>query len=235
MTALDALPGARAAHAEHAPDGPVGAWAHDVYAAALRRAAAGRAGLLRLESVDGATVDHFDPTLWTLNVRPGDGGLLRRCHGPTLDVGCGPGRLAAALGRAALGLDVCPEAVRLARRRGASALCRSVFDPLPREGRWRRVLLADGNIGIGGDPARLLRRCTSLLAPGGGVLVEVTAPGTTTWVGDVVLHDGRRRTPPFPWAGVAVADLAALARAASLRVLDTWTEAGRWFAHLAGD
>lgn len=228
MKALNARPGALAPWT-----GP--AWAHEVYAAALRRAADGRAGWLRIESVDGARADHLDPTLWTRTVRPGDGGLLRRCQGRTLDVGCGPGRLVAALGRAALGLDVCPDAVRLARRRGANVLCRSVFDPLPREGRWRWVLLADGNIGIGGDPARLLRRCACLLAPGGGVLVEVTAPGTTTWTGDVVLRDGRRRTPPFPWASVAAADVAALAGTASLRILDTWTEAGRWFAHLAAD
>ena len=31
-------------------------------------------------------------------------------------------------------------------------LRRDLFAPLPGEGRWHHVLLADGNIGIGGDP-----------------------------------------------------------------------------------
>jgi len=42
-----------------------------------------------------------------------------------------------------------------------------------------------------------------------------------------------RTGPPFPWAAVAAHDLDALARGAALRVLDRWTEARRWFAHLA--
>ena len=44
-------------------------------------------------------------------------------------------------------------------------LRRDLFAPLPGEGRWEHVLLADGNIGIGGDPARLLRRAASCCAP----------------------------------------------------------------------
>jgi SAM-dependent methyltransferase len=51
--------------------------------------------------------------------------LLRGCTGPTMDVGCGPGRLVAALsvrGVVALGIDVSPLAVALTRSRGAMAL-----------------------------------------------------------------------------------------------------------------
>ena len=88
--------------------------------------------------------------------------VLARCVGPTLDVGCGPGRLTAALaerGQVALGIDVVGDAVGQTLQRGGSALRRSVFDPVPGEGRWRTVLLADGNVGIGGDPVALLRGC----------------------------------------------------------------------------
>ena len=63
----------------------------------------------------------------------------------------------------ALGVDQSATAVRLARRSGAPALSRDVFDPLPGTGRWQTVLLADGNVGLGGDPWRVLRRAAELL------------------------------------------------------------------------
>ena len=59
---------------------------------------------------------------------------------------------------------------------------RDVLGPLPGEGTWDHVLLADGNIGIGGDPLRLLHRAAHLLRPGGTVLVE-TDPGRTRVAG----------------------------------------------------
>src|SRR5262249_61510991 len=76
---------------------------------------------------------------------------------PTLDVGSGPGRLTVALaecGIPALGIDVTPYAVHLARAAGALTLLRDVFGRVPGAGRWMTVLLADGNIGIGGEPVR---------------------------------------------------------------------------------
>src|SRR5205085_797765 len=150
-------------------------------------------------------------------------------------VGCGPGRLVLGLarrGEVALGVDPAPAACALARNRGAAVLQRSVFDPLPGQGRWRTVLLADGNIGIGGDPARLLRRCRELLAPGGRLHVELAAPGTPSWSGTARISAGGPASEPFGWAVLAVGDLPAPAAAAGLRVLDTWTEADRWFATL---
>ena len=201
-----------------------------LYGAALRR---GR----RLQLLDphGTPLRSIDAARYAA-LHPGDGGLLDRCDGPTLDIGCGPGRLTAALteaGHPALGVDISGEAVRQARHRGAAALRRCVFGPLPGEGRWRRALLADGNIGIGGDPVRLLRRCARLLGRDGAVLVELDRPGTPTWRGDVVLADGERASAPFPWAFVGVDGLARLAADGGLRVLESWTEAGRWFARLS--
>lgn len=76
-----------------------------------------------------------------------------------------------------LGIDVVPEAVALTRERGASALVRDVFAPVPGEGWWDTALLANGNIGIGGDPVTLLRRVHALLLPGGRAVVEVARPG----------------------------------------------------------
>jgi SAM-dependent methyltransferase len=104
--------------------------------------------------------------------------VLAYCEGAVLDVGCGPGRLVAELaarGRPALGIDVSEAAVARTVRLGGQALHRSVFEPLPGEGRWGTALLVDGNIGIGGDPAALLRRTAELLAPGGLLIAETVA------------------------------------------------------------
>ncbi len=95
--------------------------------------------------------------------------LLARAEGPVIDVGCGPGRLVVELarqGRSALGVDVSSAAVRLTTAAGGAAVRRSVFDPVPGEGRWGAALLADGNVGIGGDPVALLRRCRALVRAG---------------------------------------------------------------------
>jgi len=92
------------------------------------------------------------------------------CVAATIDIGCGPGRLVAeitARGIPALGIDVSPEAVRQTRVRGALALRRDIFGSIPGEGRWEHALLADGNIGIGGDPVRLLKRLCAVLGPAG--------------------------------------------------------------------
>lgn len=209
-----------------------------VYAAALRRAAAGARS--ELTAVDTRErVRAYQPGAWCGDLRDGDAGLLARCAGPTLDVGCGPGRLAgtlAARGQPALGIDVSPEAVRLARRRGVRALRRDVFGRLPDEGCWQRVLLVDGSIGIHGDPARLLRRCRDLAAPDGEILVELDPPGARSWAGQIRIRvAGGALSAPFPWAYLSADDLGWLAGAAGVRVRERWTEAGRWFASLARD
>lgn len=53
-------------------------------------------GLLRQRD-DYGSVTPLPLHVWTSEEAPGDAGLLARCRGPVLDVGCGPGRLAAAL------------------------------------------------------------------------------------------------------------------------------------------
>lgn len=172
---------------------------------------------------------------WISHLAPGDRGLLARCAGPTLDVGCGAGLVAAlaAGGVEALGIDVSGAAVTLTRLRGAQALRRSVFGAVPGAGTWQCALLADGNVGIGGDPAALLRRVASLLAAGGSVLVEVAGPGPVTSSTDVCLADDRGRVSDwFPWAEVGVDGIAAVAAAAGLAVAERWQDAGRWFALL---
>ena len=161
--------------------------------------------------------------------------VLSRCAEPTLDVGCGPGRLVAALaaeGRQALGVDIARSAVQLARHAGAAVVRRSVFDALPAEGTWSTVLLIDGNIGIGGDPVKLLQRCHQLLVLGGTVIVEFDPPQAPTAAQWVRIEDGERRSEWFRWAHVSVDHAEPMVHAAGLRVVDIWHRAGRWFGCL---
>lgn len=162
--------------------------------------------------------------------------VIARAIPPVLDVGCGPGRHVLALAAAgipALGLDVAPSAVAHARSQGACVLERSVFDRVPAAGRWGSALLLDGNAGIGGDPAALLSRVESLLAPGGCILVEVEAPGIASGAMLARIEAGQERSCWFPWARVGADDLPSLAGSCRLRIGDIWEQAGRWFALLA--
>jgi SAM-dependent methyltransferase len=186
-------------------------------------------------------IEHDDGTRTPLQVdnwlhgRPGDASLIERCTGPTLDVGSGPGRLTVALaerGIPALGIDVTPYAVHLARSSGALTLLRDVFGRVPGTGRWLTVLLADENIGIGGDPVSLLRRVTELLTPLGQALVELQPPGTALRREQVRLRHGGQASAWFPWAYVGVDQIAEIAKGAGLSAAETWTADGRWFAAL---
>ncbi|MDQ2813448.1 MAG: class I SAM-dependent methyltransferase [Actinomycetota bacterium] len=185
----------------------------------LLRTACGRALPLQLERWCGP------PDL-------ADEELLRRCQGPVLDIGCGPGRLTIALaerGIPVLGVDISRIAVARVREAGACALRRSVFDPLPGQGRWATALLADGNIGIGGYPDELLRRCARLLAPGGRLLIEAEPDDIDERVTAWLEHADGRRGPAFPWARLGMGALVKLAAAAGLHHPEEWNHAGRPF------
>lgn len=172
---------------------------------------------------------------WLGDADEHDQKFLDHCQGPTLDVGCGPGRMTAALaeaGHVALGIDVVPEAVTATLRRGGLALHRDLHGPLPGEGRWTTALLVDGNIGIGGDPARLLRRLRTLLAPGGRAVVEVAAPGTPTEEVALQLECDGRHSDPFPWAFVGADAIDEFAAEADLDSTGVHAHGARWCAVL---
>ncbi|WUO17523.1 class I SAM-dependent methyltransferase [Streptomyces sp. NBC_00289] len=206
-------------------------WSADPYSDALR---AGR-GPLFLSRADGWLLP-LEVERWCADADAADLEVLRRCEGAVLDVGCGPGRLVAALGtrgRRALGIDVSEAAVARTVRSGGQALRRSVFEPLPGEGRWGTALLVDGNVGIGGDPRALLARMAQLLDSNGLLIVEtVPVPDLDE---RVVVHvtDARGTAGnPFPWARLGTPALLRHADRAGWRAVDQWTAGGRCFAAL---
>jgi SAM-dependent methyltransferase len=216
--------------------------ATEVYGRALLSRLGGARWRLR-DTTDGVRDLDAELDRWLGPVGPADRSVLARCPGPTLDVGCGPGRLVAALvesGVEALGIDVSEVAVGLTRRRGGEALTADVFGPVPAEGRWHTVLLLDGNVGIGGNPARLVRRCAALLATGGSLLVELDGPGRASGTVRLRLEGDDPDDPDggdvagswFPWARLSVDGVACVAATAGLRVASVWSEEDRWFAEL---
>ena len=196
---------------------------------------------VEIRVADDKAVDGFlragllDASAWG-RLTEADEVVVSRCEGPVLDVGCGPGRFVEALashGIPALGVDLSREAVGRTRDRGGSALVRDVHHRLPGEGRWGTVLLADGNIGIGGDPEALLRRCRSVLRPGAVALVE-TSPDRGHDVRTMVTLHGPwgRRSHPVPWAVMGARALVEVAAAAGFVAVEDWRVGGRAFVML---
>ncbi|MDN4161656.1 methyltransferase domain-containing protein [Nocardioides abyssi] len=200
-----------------------------VFASALRGQPCAVVGL-------GEEPEPLPVASWTAEADDDDRAILAHCHGPTLDIGCGPGRMAAALsdlGHVVLGIDVVHEAVGQTRDRGVDALRRDVLaDRLPGEGLWLTALLADGNIGIGGDPEALLARAAALLGRGGRVVVELAGPGVRRSSAWARLQCDGALSRPFRWAVLGVDDVAEVAASAGLEVRETAEHGGRWVAVL---
>ncbi|SDK24862.1 Methyltransferase domain-containing protein [Nocardioides sp. YR527] len=174
----------------------------------------------RVVSVDGRS-SRLPVEDWTRTADAADLALLSHCAGPTVDLGCGPGRMTEALtarGLPSLGVDVVAEAVAQTEARGGRAVRRDLFEPLPGEGWWATALLADGNLGIGGDPLALLARVRRLLVPGGRVVAEVHPPGTPSGplLAELVCDCGG--SSQFPWAVVGADAIGSIATEVGLAV-----------------
>lgn len=172
---------------------------------------------------------------WDRPVDEHDKAIAALCVGPTLDVGCGPGRLTTYLaerGHVTLGIDVVGEAVGQTRERGGAALRRDVFDTVPGEGRWETALLADGNVGIGGDPVALLRRLRELLDPRGRVVVELAGPDTPQTNDWAVLRSRDGASRQVRWSVVGVDQIEGFAGRTGFAVSSCSGLGDRWCAVL---
>lgn len=207
----------------------------EVYGEDLLTTGSGTPATTWLQYADGRRTV-LDVPRWTAPATGADGHLLARCVGATLDIGCGPGRLTRALvarGLPCLGVDVAPVAVAMARLGGTPVLHASIYDAALDPTRWDTVLLADGNVGIGGDPVALLVRCRQLLTVRGRVLAELDPPGSRTRTVSVRVESSSGRTSSwFPWAHVGAPDAGSVAAEAGLAVDRVWQDSGRWFAEL---
>ena len=93
------------------------------------------------------------------------------------------------------------------------------------------MLLADGNVGIGGDPIRLLERARALLAARGRVIVEVEPAGVGLQRSRLRLESGPCVGGWFRWARVDVAVIA-VAAVAGFQLTALVERAGRLVAEL---
>lgn len=180
----------------------------------------------------------LDIVRYLADVDETDETVLQRCAGPVLDVGCGPGRVVGALnerGVAALGVDIAEGAIDLSLQRGAMAMTRDVFARIPGEGRWRTLLLLDGNVGIGGDLMALIRRAVELLDDGGRLILEASSatPGTHDVLTARFSVAGEAVGEEFGWTVASVDVLAEAGELAGLVAYERWDHGGRQFLALA--
>ena len=207
------------------------------YARALRAADSGVLYLEELRDDESLSTSSMDFARWNNAADRVDVALLGSVRGPVLDVGCGPARMvraAVAMRLEVLGLDVSPTAIELGRAAGLPMHEGSVFDQVPGEGDWHTVLLVDGNIGIGGDVARLLARCAELVSLDGEVVVELHSDPARDhkYTGRLVdIHGASSES--FPWAEVGLAGVSRRAPAAGLALRQAWSTGGRSFCRLA--
>ena len=138
---------------------------------------------------------------------------------------------------AALGVDVSPVAVALARARRRDACSGVVFDAVPAPGTLAHARCC--STATSASAATRSRCCAAsreLLAPGGAVLVELDPPGVGRRVRRACGWRRRgARASGSPWARVGADGVDGARRARpGCASRARWRDGGRWFAELAG-
>ncbi|HEX3732622.1 MAG TPA: hypothetical protein VHU91_06860, partial [Mycobacteriales bacterium] len=90
----------------------------------------------------------------------------------------------------------------------------------------------DGNVGIGGDPDGLLRRCMQLVAPGGRIIVEVDPADVDRAYEAYLVDSDGRSGDPFPWAQLGFPALRRRVEALGFSCVHRWGVGGRSFGEV---
>ncbi len=166
-------------------------------------------------NVDGWKWWYQDAREWfDLNLPPAEREALSHARGRVLDVGCGVGRhvlYCQKAGLDALGIDISPLSVKVARARGARAELMDVFQMTLPRGSFDTVLLMGNNIGMVGGPEPTLRMLRILreMARDDGLLICgfvpcLVCPGDSEglrWVESQIRIEFKGRVGPwFRWA-----------------------------------
>lgn len=158
------------------------------------------------------------------------------CTGPTIELGCGPGRLVARLIQRAS-----PHSVSTDPRPRSSWRAGAVRRPCwvtcsrscPERACGRRCYWSTATSGFGGDPLRILARAFELLARGGRCIAEFEAETIGIRSRWVRLESSCEVGPWFRWATVGVDSAAALAAQVGLTLTGVRLIGDRVIASLA--
>lgn len=130
--------------------------------------------------------------------------MIRLARGRILDVGCGIGTHLPSLSKrgVALGIDISPTVIRLAKARG-NKNCRvadiCAFSP---RSKFDTIVLFENNIGMAGTirgTKRLLGRLASILAPDGRILTNANLTEDRHFTAELTPRYGDKRGSAFKW------------------------------------
>ena len=122
----------------------------------------------------------------------------------------------------------------MTRRRGGTAIRRDLFAPLPAEGSWEQILLTDGNIGIGGNPVRILRRAARPPRARRHRHRRDRSRGNCVLLRTAALETERHLGHWFPWSRMGADALDVIAHAAGFMVTHVVDIHDRMIAVLRG-
>jgi len=177
-----------------------------LYGKAMLDYLGGESGRIIIERDDGNGDPDTVKTLFAsfTRWREDERTAIRAAKGRVLDIGCGPGRVSLYLQRRGLDvttIDVSPEAVGCARRRGVDKAflmdARHLAFP-PRS--FDTFVLFGNNFGIAGDftaTRRLLRNLAAIAKPGARIIASTRTPGS--WIerhAEYVMKNVREGRPP---------------------------------------